>query len=147
MIKNFDEIRKQLGELAEVINSFKSEAVQLRVIELIFAGATQLPGEQESPGSPEQPAPRRKTAISSKPKNPGVAKAAGRGSYSTLARLVEEKFFKDAQTIGAIVDHCKTNLASHFKQSDFSGVLARYVREGKLKRKKNAEGQYEYTQE
>jgi hypothetical protein len=28
MIKNFDEIRKQLDELAPVINSFKSEAVQ-----------------------------------------------------------------------------------------------------------------------
>jgi len=33
MIKNFEEIKKQLNELSTVINSFKSEAVQLRIIE------------------------------------------------------------------------------------------------------------------
>jgi hypothetical protein len=37
-------------------------------------------------------------------------------------------------------------MASKFKQSDFSGSLARYVRDGKLKRSKNSEGQYEYVQ-
>ena len=36
MIKNFDEIKEQLKELSGVINSFKSEAVQLRIVELVF---------------------------------------------------------------------------------------------------------------
>ena len=43
MIKNFDVIKEQLKELAGVINSFKSEAVQLRLIELVFEGRTSLP--------------------------------------------------------------------------------------------------------
>ena len=36
MIKNFETVKEQLGELAGVVNSFKSEAVQLRIVELIF---------------------------------------------------------------------------------------------------------------
>lgn len=30
MIKNFDEVKKQLGELSDVVNKFKSEQVQLK---------------------------------------------------------------------------------------------------------------------
>lgn len=36
MIKNFEELKKQLAELADVLNTFKSEAVQVRLLELIF---------------------------------------------------------------------------------------------------------------
>lgn len=38
MFKGFDTIKAQLTELAPAINAFKSEAVQLRILELIFAG-------------------------------------------------------------------------------------------------------------
>jgi len=38
MIKNFEEIKKQLGELSDVLNKFKSEQVQLRIVELVFRG-------------------------------------------------------------------------------------------------------------
>ena len=36
MIKNFEEIKSQLKDLSEVINRFKSEAVQLRIVEFVF---------------------------------------------------------------------------------------------------------------
>jgi hypothetical protein len=39
MIKDFETV-KQLKELSDVINGFKSEAVQLRIIELLFKGIT-----------------------------------------------------------------------------------------------------------
>lgn len=39
MIQNFDLLKQQLSELSPIINSFKSETVQLRVIELVFAQA------------------------------------------------------------------------------------------------------------
>ena len=32
MIENFDQIKEQLKELAEIVNSFKSEQVQLKVV-------------------------------------------------------------------------------------------------------------------
>jgi hypothetical protein len=35
-MKNFDQIKDQLKELAEIVNGFKSEAVQLRIVELVF---------------------------------------------------------------------------------------------------------------
>jgi len=38
MLKDLEQLKKQLAELAEVINSFKSEAVQLKIIEFIFKG-------------------------------------------------------------------------------------------------------------
>jgi hypothetical protein len=44
MIKNFENVKAQIAELASVINSFKSEAVQLRIIELVLG----TPQEAES---------------------------------------------------------------------------------------------------
>ena len=39
MIEQFDTVREQLAQLAPIINSFKSEAVQLRLVELILGTA------------------------------------------------------------------------------------------------------------
>lgn len=36
MHKQFDELKKQLSELSETLNRFESEAVQLRIVELLF---------------------------------------------------------------------------------------------------------------
>jgi hypothetical protein len=47
MLKDLEQLKKQLAELAEVINSFKSEAVQLKIIEFIFKG-----GGSEAPALP-----------------------------------------------------------------------------------------------
>ena len=35
-MKNVDSLKKELRELASIVNLFKSEAVQLRVIELVI---------------------------------------------------------------------------------------------------------------
>jgi hypothetical protein len=63
----------------------------------------------------------------------------------TLETLVVDGFFKTPKTIGQIVEHCDTSLAMKYKQSDFSGPLMRLVREKRLIRKKNTDGQYEYV--
>lgn len=36
MLEKLDEIKSKLAQLAPVINSFKSEAVQLKLVEIIF---------------------------------------------------------------------------------------------------------------
>src|SRR2546428_695278 len=69
--------------------------------------------------------------------------AAKPGALATLTRLLGEGFFKTGKTIGDIVKYCETTLALPYKQSDFSGKLVRLVRDKKLTREKNAEGQYE----
>lgn len=40
MIDKLDSMKKQLGELASVLNAFKSEAVQLRLLDLLLGQET-----------------------------------------------------------------------------------------------------------
>jgi hypothetical protein len=150
MIKNFNETTKQLGELATVINAFKSEAVQLRIVELIFGSVAEV-----DTGRDEVVITRPRRSKTNK-KDPGVKSASasegkGRrrgspnlGGAGALNLLTTEGFFKKRQTIGQIIEHCGASKARTFKPNEISGPLARFVRDGKLKRQKNAEGQYEY---
>ena len=75
MIKNFDVIKEQLKELAGVINSFKSEAVQLRLIELVFEVAEGGSDEDPGEGPPlKESRPRRqaqKKTVKSSASPPG----------------------------------------------------------------------------
>ncbi len=148
MIKNFEDTKKQLKDLAEVVNAFKSEAVQLRVVELVF-GLEEDTEEEPQVSPKKRKAAKKKTAPKSsstsqaKKTNPGK-KAGGQGAVSTLSKLVEGNFFEKSKSIADIVQHCEHNLARKFKQNEFSGKLARLVRDGTLKRTKNAENQYEY---
>ena len=153
MIKNFVTVKKQLRELSSVINSFKSEAVQLRIIELIFGIMPEEEVQDEDNPKDIKPkakkAKRKKKALSkssdSSPKPRKNSVTAGTGSMAILTKLVEGKFFSKPKTIGDIVKHCDTALARKFKANDFSGRLARMTRDGKLTRKKNKDKQYEYT--
>lgn len=156
MIKNFDSVKEQLRELAGIINTFKSEAVQLRLIELVFEAAES--GSDTSGGEVPPSAPARKRTSAPKDLAPSATsrggagggakqKSGGRmGGKSMLDRLLSEGFFKKPRTINGIVEHCSHNLAAKYKQSDFSGPLGRLTRDVKLKRVKNADKQYEYSE-
>lgn len=153
MIKNFETVKKQLRELAGVINPFKSEAVQLRIIELIFGI---IPGEEvqhddnQKEGAPSPKKARRKKKASPKP-NDKTSKpkkkltTAGSGAVATLNKLSKTDFFSKPKTISDIIEYCSTNHARKFKANEFSSKLGRMVREKELTRKKNADRQYEYT--
>jgi hypothetical protein len=154
MIKDFEKIKEQLSELAGVINAFKSEAVQLRLIDLIF----ELPSSEEE--SKSETNIKKKTRSSQKPKTtkkkaagkqgrsnsnaPKKTAPVGTGAVAILSQLATSDFFNEPKTINDIVTHCSTNLARHFKTNAFSGKLARMVRNGELTRTKNSENQYEY---
>lgn len=156
MIKNFEEIKKQLGELASVINAFKSEAVQLRIIELVLGAAGDVDGgtAQTTEVAEGQIAPktrsrrRRAKTAEATPLKEGVTpirrRGTGSGPVSTLETLIAEGFFKNRQTIGQIVEHSRSSKARQFKPNEISGPLGRLIRAGKLKREKNADGQFEY---
>lgn len=153
-MKNFDRIKDQLKELAEIVNSFKSEAVQLRIVELVFDSPPSEPKDQVVDPKPSTRSPRRSSAAKKKRKAPSEdsdeakrsTRPVGRGARAALNRLVTEGFFGKPQTIRSLVEHCEVNLASKYKQSDFSGSLARLVRDGTLRRTKNSDNQYEYTE-
>jgi len=55
MIKNFDKIKSQLSELAEVLNKFHSEAVQLKLIDILYSPQAFEP--EAAPDKAATPAP------------------------------------------------------------------------------------------
>lgn len=157
MIKNFDEIKRQLADLATVINSFKSEAVQLRIVELLLRGsepATRVHDAAKEPedGGAETPTKtgkakkvRRASKSADSPADAkGKRRGGGSGPVATLELLINDGFFKKHQTIGQIVEHCGSRKARNFKPNEISGPLGRLVRGNRLKREKNADGQFEY---
>jgi hypothetical protein len=144
MIDKLDSIKKQLTELATILNAFKSEAVQLRLLEFLI-------GEQSTNGQPIQALTSKKTpsratrAPITAARNTNQRRAAsGTGAPATLSQLLEGTYFDKARTLNDIIEHCKHNLARTFKANEFSGKLARLVRKGDLTRVKNADNQYEY---
>lgn len=158
MIKNFEVVKAQLADLAPVINSFKSEAVQLRIVELVFQGVSpDLP--TETPGEATKPARRRRPRKPSKPPSEAAGEpasnAAGKkrttpkkpGPTPVLKRLIEEGFFKTRRKMGDIVEHANNNMATPLKSTSISGTLGALVRQGNLKREKGADDQFEYYTE
>jgi hypothetical protein len=154
MIKNFDETKRQLAELATVLNSFKSEAVQLRIIELVLQGAADRidPPPSDDPGDRKRSAKtrgrgsavRKATSENGEQGAKSRRRGGGNGPIPTLEILIQEGFFKKHQTIGQIVEHCVSSKARNFKPNELSSPLGRLVRNNKLQRKKNADGQFEY---
>jgi hypothetical protein len=158
MIKNFTELRKQLEELSSVINSFKSEAVQLRIVELIFTGEAESEAEEPRQDDSESTtssgkrrggrrrAPAKK--VDAKSTKGGIQKKATRGGRkgpaTILGELIDEGFFQKKRTIGDVIQHTSSQKARTFRANELSGPLGRFVRDKRLKRDKNADGQYEY---
>lgn len=154
------ELQKQLKAIADTVNVFKSEAVQLRVVEVLLAqlGASPAPGLVQK--SPPKKLKRRKTtakdlAPGADSATPKPAKASTRkatrtsgspGAYTMISQLLSDGFFRSPRTISAIVAHCRTSKGHHYKANECSPSLLRLLRDSKLTRKKNKDGQYEYTQ-
>lgn len=158
MLKNIELIKTQLSELASVINLYKSEAVQLKIVELVFKHATtgnptdiveedesrlkrRRKRKQKSVKTAGAGQRTQKTAAAAKKKTSKL------GAAAALDRLLETGFFKSKRKMADIVNQCATKLASPIKSTTLSGPLARFVKDDKLDRDKNKEdGQYEYVQ-
>ena len=155
MFKNFDDVKKQLEELAPIINSFSSEAVQLKIVELVLSGRKASEDISEQDEDPEKPAtkPKARKRQAKKVQTKGTGdststaskRSPGDGGPATLDKLVANGFFKQKRTIKDIINHCETNLARKFKQNELSGKLARLVRSEALTRTKNEDNLYEYV--
>lgn len=153
---DIDELQQKLKSFAEVVNSFKSEAVQLRVIEMLIGemqlSTTSISGELVKTKPPKRQKRKSNVRASKEVKGKAVDKpsrsrvSGGPGTYVMVGDLLGKGYFKQARTIGAIIGHCGSTLGHHYKANEISPVLLRYLRDEKLKRQKNKDGQYEYTQ-
>ncbi|MGC2423516.1 MAG: hypothetical protein WA666_04095 [Nitrospirota bacterium] len=157
MIKDFDKLKIELRELAGIINSFKSEAVQLKIVELLFNDLT----ENEKPGNAGEgtgSTPKRKARKAKKPKAPetetssksGEAKkkkpsASGRpGPKAMIETLLADDFFKKGKIVSDIVSHCKKTMGYSYTTSELAPAFTRLIRDKKLTREQNAENQFVY---
>jgi hypothetical protein len=148
MIQNFDQIREQLEKLAPTINAYKSEAVQLRIVELVFSQRPVTP-VVSNPSSkvtvPEDPPPAPGVEKQRKPRKV-VAKKAGRpGPGAMVDTLIAEGFFKAAKGVAEVVKHCRESKVEVYSNTEISVSLSRAVKAGKLKREKTADEQFTYS--
>jgi hypothetical protein len=67
VIKNFDEVKKHLAELSDLLNKFKSEQVQLKILERIFRGSFDDTADERSPVHNRHPRDGRKEEREQRP--------------------------------------------------------------------------------
>ena len=150
MINDFSTLKSQLKELAPIINEFKSEQVQLCLIEIIFEKKIVekiLTNNNEVISIQKTPkVARKKQKVNSKSSQDKTTKKVPtkKGPIYYLSLLIEEGYFDKPRQINTIVEHLKVDKAITYKVAQLSTSLTRLTRSKKLKRNKNTDGQFEY---
>ncbi|WP_374949749.1 hypothetical protein [Mucilaginibacter sp.] len=146
MNRQIEKLKKQLTEIAEVVNSFQSEAVQVRVVDRLLDEIMETE-KVETEGSEIFNKRSRRTRTGNeddnRPSEPGRKKP---GATKVLNQLLASDFFTQPHSISAIADYCKDNFDSDFKTSELSGILLKLAKENKLKRERsNENNRFEYV--
>lgn len=147
MFSNIDPLKGELTKLAGILNQFKSESVQVKLLEILL-------GRQAPSAAPAAVAaveqPRRKGRPPGSGKKAAPAKGKVRkerskmGATGAINALLKLGYFKTRRTIAEVVDACESKVGATIKVTNLSGPLARFVQEGRLQRAKNKEDKFEY---
>ena len=142
-------LKKDLGQLAGVLNQFKSEAVQVKLLDQFLTGS--VPTVQAAPmatatisaparrGRPPGTGAKKQAAV----RGPG-RKRSKVGATGALNQLMDSGFFKAHRTIADVTEACKNKLGLEIAVTNLSGPLMRFVAEKKLVRAKNKDEKFEY---
>lgn len=144
MSKHIEKLKKQLLEISEVVNSFRSEAVQVKVVDrLLDAMIESEKGESDSADASSRRVRRtRQIDDDEHHSNNGRKKP---GATKVLNQLLMTDFFNSSHSISEIADYCKESYDSDFKTSELSGILLKLAKENKLKRERsNDNNRFEY---
>ena len=144
MSKQIDKLKKQLMEISEVVNSFNSEAVQVRVVDRLLDAIIESDRADADNGEifskriyKIKPAGDNALA-STRDKKPGATKV--------LNKMLTTDFFNSPRSISSIADYCQDNFESDFKTSELSGILLKLAKENKLRRERSVENnRFEYV--
>jgi len=142
MSKHIEKLKKQLVEVAEVVNSFQSEAVQVRIIDRLLD--VMIESEKaDADGSEIFSKKGRKTR--SDDENPTMPGRKKPGATKILNQLLSTDFFDTQRSISSIANYCKDQFDSDFKTSELSGILLKLANENKLRRERsNENNRFEY---
>ncbi|WP_461451793.1 hypothetical protein [Mucilaginibacter sp.] len=144
MSKHIEKLKKQLTEIAEVVNAFKSEAVQLKIVDRLLDVLVEF-DKADADGADflikkfrKRPDSDTDDQFAQGRKKPGATKV--------LNQLLNTDFFSTARSISSIAEYCKDNFDSEFKTSELSGILLKLANEHKLKRERSRDNnRFEYV--
>lgn len=68
------------------------------------------------------------------------------GPKAAIGKLLASSFFKSARIITQVQEELRNNWGHQYSVQELAPALVRSLREGTLKRDRNASGQYEYTE-
>lgn len=132
MNKQMEKLKKQLAEISEVVNTFKSEAVQVKIAEKLFDVLIDADRFEDGDyGKRTQRFRGDGESIN------GVPSRKKPGATRILNQLLATDFFNVPRSISAIANYCKENYDSDFKTSELSGILLKLINEDKLRREKS----------
>jgi hypothetical protein len=144
MSKQIEKLKKQLLDVSEVVNSFQSEAVQVKIITWLLDEMT-----EEERGELEGTETFTRRGRKPRADENNYSSAAGRkkpGATKILNQLLSTDFFDTPHSISAIADYCRENHGSEFKTSELSGILLKLANENKLRRERsNDNNRFEYV--
>ena len=145
MSKHIEKLKKQLLEISEVVNSFRSEAVQVKIIDrLLDAMLESEKGETDGVDALNRRG--RRTRQGDDDENSSSIGRKKPGATKILNQLLLTDFFSIRHSISEIADYCKENYDSDFKTSELSGILLKLAKENKLKRERsNDNNRFEYV--
>ena len=144
MSKHIEKLKKQLLEISEVVNSFRSEAVQVKVVDRLLDAMIESEKGQSDSADAFSRRVRRTRQIDDDEhhSNNGRKKP---GATKVLNQLLMTDFFNSSHSISEIADYCKESYDSDFKTSELSGILLKLAKENKLKRERsNDNNRFEY---
>jgi hypothetical protein len=145
MSKHIEKLKKQLMEISEVVNSFKSEAVQVKVIDRLLDAMVDF-DKTESEGGEifnKKPYKQKQDNDGGYTSSRGAKKP---GATKVLNQLLSTDFFDTSRSISSIASFCKENFDSDFKTSELSGILLKLANEHKLRRERSIENnRFEYV--
>lgn len=140
-------LKKDLGQLAGLLNQFKSEAVQVKLLDRFLGGGNLEEPTVEAPkrrGRPPGQGSKAAAASVARPAKAGRRKRSKMGATGALHQLLQSGFFKSHRTIADVTDACKSKLGLDIAVTNLSGPLMRFVSEKKLVRAKNKDDKFEY---
>lgn len=145
MNKHIEKLKKQLVEISEVVNSFKSEAVQVRVVDRLLDAMIEMEkAENEGVDIFSKRSIKYKSDDDGNYTNGKGAKKPG--ATKILNQLLSTDFFDQPHSISSIASYCKDNFDSEFKTSELSGILLKLANENKLKRERSHDNnRFEYV--
>jgi hypothetical protein len=145
MSKHIEKLKKQLIEMSDVVNSFKSEAVQVKIIDRLLDTIMETEkGDADNIELFNKKGYRHKSEHDSE--YPSINGRKKPGATKILNQLLSTDFFYTPRSISSIATYCKDNFDSDFKTSELSGILLKLANENKLRRERSQDNnRFEYV--